>query len=478
MDSNQPPPSPPPPPLLDEPPPPPPPTSPPVSNKSEKLDLNRPCKIARVNFEGVYRTRPKLLGKIVSDIFQARSLLDFLQRSAQIRENLLSLNAFSNVELEVKPAEDGGDINEELYDVTFVLEERGRLVASAKTAVDSHSTHLNLQIVLPNLNGIGDDIQLSSKFNKQFYSGECRYSVPLKPWRNLWNPNYSMSYSQYQWDSLPSGIDQEDKSIINKVDFYSLSQLKHSISFENIWRYIKSSSLKTPVEIREQSGHSIKSSLKHSMTWDNRLGGNFPYEGMTATLSNEFTTNLVTGGARFTRHEASVQFNQLLLPKYDLIFQMNLTGGTLFRANKINICDKFFAGGPLTLRGFQLHGLAPTRSGCPLGKSSFLSAGAHLYPILPYTTPESPINDHIRPHVFFNSGTLGDLNDLGRLHSRADIHREILRFKDSLRHSCGFGLVMYFLNLRLEVNYCLPLAFKGGDLHMRGVQWGFGLNYT
>lgn len=472
MDYKQPPPPPPPP--LNESLSPPPPS---VSTKNEKLDLNKPIKIARVNFEGAYRTRPKLLGKILSDVFQVKSLLDFLQKSAQVRENLLSLNAFSDVELVVKPAEDSSD-DDQMYDVTFVLVERGRLAASAKTAVDSHSTHLNLQISLPNLNGIGDDIQLSSKFNKQFYSGECRYSVPITPWRNLWNPNYSLSYSQYLWDGLPSGIDQQDRSIINKVDFFSLPQLKHSISFENIWRYIKSSSLKTPVEIREQSGHSIKSSLKHSMTWDNRLGGNFPQDGITASLSNEFTTNLVTGGARFTRHEASVQFNQLLLPKYDLLFQMSLMGGTLIRPNKINICDRFFAGGPLTLRGFQLQGLAPTKSGCPLGKNSFLSAGMHLYPILPYTTPESPINDHIRPHIFFNSGTIGDLNDLGRLHSRADLKRELLRFRDSLRHSCGFGLVMYFLNLRFEVNYCLPLVFKRGDLHMRGVQWGFGLNYT
>lgn len=459
------------PPLLNDPPP-------PVNNKSEKLDLNQPWKVARVNFEGVYRTRPKLLGKIVSDIFQTKSLLDFLQKSAQIRENLLSLDAFSSVELKVKPTDDGNDVDE-FYDVTFALEERGRIAASAKTAVnDNHSAQLNLQITLPNLNGIGDNIQVSSKFNKQLYSGECRYSVPLAPWTNPWNPNYSLSYSQYQWDELPSGIDQVDRSIINKVDFSSLTQLKHSVSFENIWRYIKSSSLKTPVEIREQSGHSIKSSLKHSMTWDNRLGGNFPQNGIMAKLSNEFTTNLITGGARFTRHEASVQFNQLLLPKYDLLFQMSLTGGTLIRASKINICDKFFAGGPLTLRGFKLQGLAPTRSGYPLGKNSFLSAGLHLYPILPYTTPESPINDHIRPHIFFNSGTIGDLNDLGRLHSRADIQREISRFKNSLRHSCGFGLVMYFLNLRLEVNYCLPLSFKLGDLHMKGVQWGFGLDYT
>lgn len=445
-----------------------------ASNESEKLDLNKACKISSVNFEGIFKTRPRLVGKIISDVYQSKSMLDFLERSMRIRENLDSLNAFKSINIQVSPTEE-----DDKYDVTFVFEERGRIAASGRTAVDNHSNpHLNLQLTLPNLNGIGDYLQSNSKLDKRFYSGECRYSLPLTPWRNLWNPNYSLSYSQYQWNTLPSGIDEEDKSVVNQIDFKSLPQLKHSISFENIWRFIKSSSVKTPVEIREQSGHSVKSSLKQTTTWDNRVGGNFPYKGTMATLSDEFTVNLVKGSAKFTRHEASVQFNALLLPKYDLLFQANVQGGTLLRANKINICDKFFAGGPLTLRSFQLQGLAPTISGCPSGTSSFLSAGVHLYSRLPYTTPESVLHDYVRPHLFFNSGTTGDITDFGRLHCRDDIKREVLRFKDSMRYSCGFGLVMYFLALRFEINYCLPIVSKDGDLCKSGLQWGFGLTYT
>lgn len=451
---------------------------------AQKLDLNKPCKIINVNFQGVKKTRPTLLAKIVSDIFPSTTLIDFLARYVQVKENLMSLNAFSKIDIEVNPATSQNTLDankdEENYEVTFLVEERGYITASLQTAVDNHSTHINLSLGLPNLTGIGDLLSLSSKFNKRFYYGEYRYSIPLMPWRKLWAPKYSICYSKYQWDSQPSGYDQEDKALINQVEFFSLNQLKHTISFENIWRFIRSSpSVQTPIEIIEQSGHSIKSSIKHEMTFDNRLSGeHFPSDGILAKLTNELTTNLVNGGVKFNKHEINLQANGLLLPKYDLLCQFNLLAGTILKPQKIYICDKFFAGGPLTVRGFKFQGLGPNINGFPLGDLSYLSSGIHLYSILPFTKPSSQINNFVRPHIFINTGTIGSINDLWRISSRDNMKREINRFKESLRYSCGFGLVMYFMALRLEINYCIPLVFKNSDLAQRGMQWGFGLTYT
>lgn len=437
-----------------------------------KLKLNDlPCRIGSVNFEGVHRTRPSLIARIVTDIYNVKTVLEFVEKCVKINENLMSLNAFNDVEVKVNP-------KDEELDVTFILHERKFIAASVQTAVDDVSTHVNVSLGLPNLNGLCDSLSLSAKLNRRLYSGECRYSLPLAPWKKLWAPTYSLACSQFLWYSQPSKFDQEDKSIINKIDFFSLPNLKHSISFENVWRNIKSSGLGTPIEILEQCGHSLKSCLKHSVTWDNRVGGNYPYEGMMASLTNEFATNLVSGSAKFTRHELNLQANQLILPRYDILCQANLLAGTLIRPQRINICDKFFAGGPLTVRGFQLQGLGPNVRGHPLGDLSFLSFGLHVYSILPFTTPLSPINQYIRPHLFLNSGTIGDVRDIFRISSRDDLRRESIRFKDSLRYSAGLGLVMYFFNLRLEVNYCLPLKALQNDRLAGGLQWGFGLHYT
>lgn len=389
-------------------------------------------------------------------------------------DSLNSLGAFSDVQVQMNHV--GGDDD---YEITFLVQEKGRVAASAHTTVDEHAAHLDLKLSLPNASGLGDYVGFLSSFGKRFYSGECRYSVPLMPWRQLWAPRFTTSLSQNQWETAPSHYDQEDKSLVNQVDFYSLPHLHHTISFENVWRHIKTDlARKTPIEIREQSGHSVKSSIKHILTWDNRGPSNFPQEGILARLSNELALNLVNGGARFSRHEANIQVNTSIFPKYDILCQFNILAGSLLRPHKINICDKFFAGGPLTMRGFKLHGLGPNVRDHPLGDMSYLSAGLHIYSILPLTKPESSINQFIRPHLFFNTGIIGDVHDIGRLTSRDDLRRESLRFRNNLRYSCGFGMVMYFMKVRIEVNYVIPLVYKDNDLKFRGVQAGIGLNYT
>lgn len=437
-------------------------------------DMNEPCHISIVNFEGIYRSRPSLVGKIVSEIYHTKTWLDFFENCVRIKENLNSLNSFNDVEIQVNS--ENKDNN---YNVTFVLQEKGRLGASITTAFERDNGHLNIQLSSPNITGNFDSLKLNLKLNKQLNSGDIRYTAPLVPWRRLWAPIYSGIYSEYPWDRQLSGFDLMEWSVINQLDFRSLTQLKHTINLDNIRRQITSTDpQRTPIAIKEQCGHSVKSTIRHTMEWDNRIGGNYPYEGIMARLSNEITTNLVNGGAKFSRHELNLQVNQLLLPKYDLLCQLNIMAGTLYKPLKYNICDKFFVGGPLTLRGFKPQGLGSNVDGHPLGDLSYLTAGLHIYPRMPYTTPLSSINQYIRPHIFVNTGTIGDINVIPRIHNREEAKRELNRFTNSLRYSFGIGLVIYVTRLRIEVNYSVPLVSKECDMTARGFQWGFGINYT
>lgn len=50
--------------------------------------------------------------------------------------------------------------------------------------------------------------------------------------------------------------------------------------------------------------------------------------------------------------------------------QATLQGGFLTRLNNnlnVGICDQFFLGGPLSLRGFQMRGVGPHKDGNALG---------------------------------------------------------------------------------------------------------------
>lgn len=426
-------------------------------------------RIGDISFQGARRTKPSVLAKIVGELFSVKTLSDFQERAIRVKDKLNSLDAFSDINIEVDLIEDGRDEN---FRVTFVVQEKGRIRGKTQVTVDNQSSAKpSLELGMPNLSGIGDSITLSSYYSKNLYSGECRYSVPITPWRKFWNPTYSLTYSQYEWDHLSSGLDQQDRSIINQVNFVSMPNLRHSISLENVWRYIKSSSMGTPIDIRGQCGHSLKTSLKHVVTWDNR-SDNFPHQGTLAKLITEMAK---IDGDTFSRHEAHLQLNTQISP--GLLLQCNILAGTLLGAQKFNICDKFFLGGPLNIRGSRHQCVGPSIRNYPLGASSFALAGVHLYPKLPYISSKSSVHTIIRPHIFYNIGTIGEISDLWRVNSRDGLVREALIFRDSLRHSCGFGLVMCWGDFRFETNYCIPLRFKSGDSYSRGYQYGFGLSY-
>lgn len=442
-----------------------------MREQTPKMDLKEPFKVVNVEFEGVTRTRPTLLAKIVAEIFTSESLEDFLLKYRQVHQKLDPL--FSNVDVKVEPANEETETD---HVITFVVNERSRRTLGTEVQTDGYTSHLNLNLSAPNLNGIGDAVRLTFKSNSlpKIQAFECDYTIPLVPWKLLYNPVCSIGYSQFQHTSTPSAYDQENKSFINRVEFFSNPNLKHSLSFMNTWTHIKSHSANTPLVIREQSGHFLKSYIKYAIQYDSRpQGENFPSVGILAKLTSDLSTNLFKKGARFARQEIELQLNKLLLPQQGLLGQVNLYAGTLMRPSKIDISDKFFPGGPPTFRGYALQGFGPHVRKHPLGDISYLTAGIHLYPILPGTTTKSKINEFVRPHLFVNAGTTGDLNRSWRLTSRADLEQEVLNFKDSLRYTCGFGVLLAFRSIRFELNYCLPLKTKENDLSMGGVQFGF-----
>jgi outer membrane protein assembly factor BamA len=332
---------------------------------------------------------------------------------------------------------------------------------------DGRLTNLCLNLTAPNLTGLKDKISLALKSNNgpKVNAIDFDYSIPISL---PYNPVYSIGYSQFVNTSLPSAYDQESKSFINNVDIYSNKFLKHSISFINTWTQIRSSSAETPLVIREQSGHFLKSYLRYAIQFDNRKPDGFLHTGVLSKLSTDLTTNLFKKAARFGRLQAQVQANALLLPQHGLYGEFYLFAGTLLKASKTDISDKFFPGGVPTFRGYRHQSFGPHIREHPLGVISYLTAGLHLYPIFPGTTTKSKINDIIRPNIFVNIGTTGDISRGLRATSFSD-----LKLSDSLRCSCGVGLVSTIMGVRFELNYCLPVKTNESDLIVSGLQFGF-----
>lgn len=122
----------------------------------------------------------------------------------------------------------------------------------------------------------------------------------------------------------------------------------------------------TSFAVREQSGLSLKSSLKHILSLDQRDETVFPTSGALFQITSELAG--FGGDVGFLKNELFVQANYSLLD--GVVLQGALQGGFLKPVSpdkKIFLCDQFFLGGPQTLRGFQMRGIGPHSDGNALG---------------------------------------------------------------------------------------------------------------
>lgn len=74
------------------------------------------------------------------------------------------------------------------------------------------------------------------------------------------------------------------------------------------------------------------------------------------------------------------------------------------------MCDKYYLGGPLSVRGFETRGVGPHCDGNALGALAFWSAGLHLFTPLPFRPGRNGFGDLFRTHFFINSGNLGNFH--------------------------------------------------------------------
>lgn len=79
------------------------------------------------------------------------------------------------------------------------------------------------------------------------------------------------------------------------------------MQYEGTWREVTPGSRATSFAIREQSGHSFKSALRHIMTLDHRDDQVFPTNGILLKLVQEFAG--VGGDAAFVKHDSEIQLN-------------------------------------------------------------------------------------------------------------------------------------------------------------------------
>jgi len=204
--------------------------------------------------------------------------------------------------------------------------------------------------------------------------------------------------------------------------------------------------------------------LKHIVTIDTRDNSVLPTGGYFLRVCQELAGGALGGDVNFIKHEAEYQSNWSIYN--DLTFQLSANAGHMSNASEgnFNICDKFFLGGPMSLRGFQFRGVGPHTEGAGLGGTSYWASGAHLYAPLPFRQGRGYLGEYLRLHAFLTAGALCEGFDSAKLQDP--------------RTSAGLGLVLSMGHVaRIELNYCVPLKYESQDRTNHGLQIRLGVSF-
>ncbi|XP_048728187.1 sorting and assembly machinery component 50 homolog [Ostrea edulis] len=436
--------------------------------KREKYSLETvPARVNKIVVKGINKTKDEFLQKKLQTIFKAENVLQMFILCKAAETELKRLDIFKSIQIVIDTSKNVDGDNK--YDVLFNVKENRWLYGGAHTTFggDNNATMVG-SLALPNTFGRAENVRLEyNRSLKGDHGGAFRFSKPLNG-----NPDVRFSTSVYEMNlEYPwSGFKEKSRGI--NMDFTFPSSLgKHCLRWEGIWRDLRALSRTTSFTVREQAGHSLKSSLKHQFTRDERDAPILPSKGALFKMEQEFAG--LGGNVEFFKHDMELQFNQKLV--LDTVIQMSLAGGVVKNPNpneEIRINDRFFLGGPLTLRGFNARGVGPHSDENALGGETYWAGGLHLYTPLPFRPGKGGFGDFFRSHFFINAGNVYNLQ------SDKSVLENLKGLSDEFRLSYGAGIVLMLGNLaRMELNYVVPLRAQARDSVNTGLQFGIGVNF-
>ncbi|XP_056311968.1 sorting and assembly machinery component 50 homolog B [Danio aesculapii] len=433
--------------------------------KQEVLE-NKDVVVQHVNIEGLGRTKEDYLGYEISDVFTARNLVEVMRKSHEARQRLLRLGIFRDVEVVIDISE-GADALPNGLDVTFEVTELKRLTGSYNTMVGNNEGSMVLGIKLPNMLGRGEKLT----FQFSYGTKETSYGLSFfKPQSGYFERNFTVNLykvtGQFPWSSLK----ETDRGVSTELSF-PLWMTDHTLKWEGVWRELGCLARSASFAVREESGHTLKSALSHTMVVDTRNSAILPRKGALLRINQELA-GYTGGDANFLKEDVELQLNKQFI--WGSVLSASLWGGMIYPlgAQPTSIADRFYLGGPTSVRGFGMYSIGPQSEGDYLGGEAYWAGGLHLYTPLPFRSNKGGLADLFRTHFFLNAGNICNLNygEGPRAH--------LQKLAECIRWSYGAGIILRLGNIaRLELNYCFPMGVQSGDRICDGVQFGAGIRF-
>merc|ERR1719384_258727 len=200
----------------------------------------------------------------VQDLFKVEDFEDLVLTSQNVRGKLQDLGCFTNVGIHI----DTSDTGSKDYTVTYQVKEVKRVTGSVNTLVGNNEGSLMTGVKFPNLLGRGERLQADYTYGTK-KSSNFNISM-LKPLRGRMKTNLTGNVYQSTGEYPGSGFKELDRGFLADLSFISAPSVQHNLQYEAVWRNIGTLSRSTAFAVRENSGHSLKSSVKHVLCVDSR----------------------------------------------------------------------------------------------------------------------------------------------------------------------------------------------------------------
>ncbi|XP_069685589.1 sorting and assembly machinery component 50 homolog isoform X1 [Periplaneta americana] len=424
------------------------------------------ARVDKIYVDGLCRTKDDIIIDTVKDLFKAKDFQEVIVGAHKVRGKLEGLGCFRNIGIFIDTSS-GPDATPEGLEITFHVRELKRIIGGVNTLVGNNEGSLVVGMRMPNMFGRGEKLQTEYSYGSKKTSGfNLSYIKPIRgKFSQVFTSTIFQSGSEWPW----SGYKQIERGLLLDFGFNSTPSMRHNLQWEGAWRDVSCLTRSAAFQVREQTGPSLKSSVRHILSLDCRDTPIFPTCGSLVKLTQELAG--LGGNIGFVKNDLCLQGNWSILS--DMVIQATLQAGFLTRiSNNLNvsICDQFFLGGPLTLRGFQTRGVGPHRDGNSLGANAYWASGLHLFTPLPFNPGKGGFGDFFRTHIFVNAGNLGDVY-LGQMPDLKEVPKTV-------RLAYGIGVAVRLGQMaRVELNYCMPVLFRREDQPHPGVQFGIGMHF-
>ncbi|PJF19928.1 hypothetical protein PSACC_00256, partial [Paramicrosporidium saccamoebae] len=421
-------------------------------------DLNPvPVTVTGVQFTGTERTRMDILEPVVQNCLKARTFGELTVALGETSSNLERLELFKEMRFVIDQdshKKDGVVVRVEVQERKYKIQ--------AGTDIQKNGVGFGTGGTFYNVFGRGEKLDVVASMGTQSSTPlSINFSKPVNgnPERLL---NLS-AFSTFQHYVSGANFKNQLQGLAASYTFASKLASEHELKYALDWRHVFGIGEDASLSVRRQAGHSIKSSITHTMINSTRDCPVFPTHGYFHRISNELAG--LGGSVSFLKNDMLTQIH-IPLYKY-LVFNATARLGHISSVGgrKISLLDKYQCGGPLSVRGFALNCLGPKDRNDSIGgdSSAEVSVGVSF--------PLSANTIHmLRGHVFVNAGILTNFDGI-----KAKNQKWI---RDNTNLSFGTGLqVKLGESAKLEMNVAYPLSMQPGTIFHRGLQVGLGVEF-